>query len=291
MIKEKIVITGASSAIINAVIDNIQPKDKYDIVGITRRLQKEHRKDIDWIECDLSSDKNDYSFFKDADTIIHAAAVSKAYTKQEYFKINFELTKNIVDIANRFQVNKFVYISSIVADETSGYYGLSKLTSEKYIKSNFKNWLIIRPSQLYGYSEKTPVDSIIKKVSNNKIIFSPVGDPYRLIPIHYLEAARLIFESIFVKDFTNTTKLIIGPQSFNYKSLITEIAKSLNHKVLVIPIPKIIMMSIKYLLQTFNLKTDIYPDQIVRLYNPDKSINTKNSELIKISEYAHKKGK
>lgn len=286
MTKKKIVISGASSSIINAVIDLIQTKDKYNIVGITRKLQQEHRKDIDWVECDLSKDNNEYSFLKSVDTIIHAAAVSKAYSLQEYFKTNFESTKKLVDMTNRFQVNRFVYISSILADVTSGYYGLSKITSEKYIKSNSKNWLIIRPSQLYGYSEKTPIDSIIKKVSNNKMIFSPIGDPYRLVPIHYLEAAHLIFESIFIKDFTNTTKLVTGPQVFNYKSLVTEIMKSLNRKVLVIPIPKIIMMSIKYLLQTFNIKTGIYPDQITRLYNPNRDIkNSGNSKIMHLSEY------
>ena len=150
MVKKKIIISGATSFLMNAVIDLIQLQKKYHIIGITTKLREGQRKDIEWMECNLAMAENDYAFIKSADTIIHAVAISNAYTQQDYLNINLQSTKTLVDLANRFQVNSFVYISSILACETCGDYGLSKAISEKYIKSNFNNWLIIRPSQLYG---------------------------------------------------------------------------------------------------------------------------------------------
>ena len=161
MIK-KIIITGASSAIMNAVIELILLEEKYKIVGVTRKQQQNHRNDIEWVENDITSDR-DYLFLKDADLLIHAAAVSNAVNKEEYFKTNYEATCNLLKAATKYKVNRFIYISSIVSNEHSGYYGQSKLKSEKFIKNTFDNWLIIRPSQLYGYSDKAPIDSLIKQ--------------------------------------------------------------------------------------------------------------------------------
>lgn len=286
MAKKKIIISGATSAIMNAVIDLVQLKNEYHIIGITTKLQKGQRKDIQWMECNLTMTVNDYAFIKGADTIIHAAAISKAYTLKEYLNINLQSTKTLIYYANKFHVNNFIYISSIVACETCGDYGLSKFLSENYIKTNFTNWLIIRPSQLYGYSEKAPIDSLIKKVSTKQIIPSPIGDPYGLTPLYYLDAARLIFDSIFVDKLSKTIKIIIGPQAFNYKSLVSEIAKNLNRKIFVLPIPKIILFNLRKLIKILGIKAGIYPDQIVRLYNPNKNIKIiENNNLVYLSEY------
>ncbi|MCF6341207.1 MAG: NAD(P)-dependent oxidoreductase [Bacteroidales bacterium] len=287
--KKKIIISGASSALMNAVIDLIQLQKKYNIIGITTRLRKEHRKDIEWVECNLAWPGNDYSFIEGADTIIHAAAISNAYTRQDYFDVNFQSTKTLVELSKRFGVNNFIYISSVVACENSGNYGLSKLMSENEIKSNLNNWLIIRSSVLYGYSEKAPIDSLIKKIAAKQIIPCPVGDPDSLIPLYYLDAARLVFDAIFVEKLSNTTKFIVGPQMFNYKNLAHEIAKSLQKIIIIVPVPKVILMGLKTLIQLLGIKAGIYPDQIVRLYHPCKDAKAiENNELAHLSDYVRK---
>lgn len=290
MAKKKIIISGATSAIMNAVIDIMLLQDKYDITGITSKIGKNHRKDIKWVERNLTKSNNDYSFIKGVDIFIHAAAISNTYATKDYFKINLQSTKTFVDLANHYKVPNFVYISSVVACEKCGNYGLSKLLSENYIKSHFNSWLIIRPSVLYGYSEEAPIDSLIKKIASKKIIPCPVGDNISLIPLFYLDAAQIFYNTIFVEKITNHTKLILGPQAFNYKSLITEISKNLSKKVLIIPIPKLMMMMIKILIQLFGIKVGVYPDQVVRLYNTNKDIKTiENKKLLYLSEYLKRK--
>jgi len=153
--KKKIVITGASSAIMNAVIDLFLTKKEYRIVGVTRKINKKYRKDIEWIEADITK-IDDYSFLDSAEMVIHAAAISNTHCKGDYFKINFEATGNLLKAANQFEVNRFVYISSIVTGENSGYYGQSKYRSEMYIKDNF------RKSQMKGNEEAIIGTEIVK---------------------------------------------------------------------------------------------------------------------------------
>ncbi len=289
MAKKKIIITGATSAIMNTVIDFIQPQKEYQIIGITSKIKKGNRKDIEWVECDLTMSNNNYSFINGAEMLIHAAAISNAYTLQDYLNTNFQSTKKLVDLANHFRVNKFVYISSVISSKTSGHYGLSKMVSEEYLKFNFKTWLILRPSVLYGYSEKAPIDSLIKKVATKNLIPCPIGDPDNLIPLYFLDAARLIYSAIFTEKICNTTKLLLGPEAFNYRSLVVEISRSLHKKVFIIPVPRIIMMGLKNLIRLFRIKVGIYPDQIVRLYNSIINFkSTDNKKLKYLSEYIRK---
>ncbi|MCF6171608.1 MAG: NAD(P)-dependent oxidoreductase [Bacteroidales bacterium] len=289
MPKKKIIISGATSSLMNAVIDLVQLQEKYHIIGITTRLRKDQRKDIEWVECKLAGTENDFSFIKDADTIIHAAAISNAYTQKDYLAVNFQSTKTLVDAANKYKLNKFIYISSVLACENCGDYGLSKAMSENHIKSILNNWLIIRPSVLYGYSEKAPIDSLIKKIAAKQIIPCPVGDPDSLTPLYYLDAARLIFDAIFVEKLSSTTKFVVGPQAFNYKGLTNEIAKSLQKKILIVPVPKVILMGLKNLIQVFGIKAGIYPDQITRLYHSCKDVKAiENAKLTPLSEYVRK---
>ncbi len=285
MNKKKIVISGATSAIINAIIDLLQQHEEYNIIGITTNLKKVKRNDIEWIELDLQTTGNNYDFLENCDTLIHAAAISNAYTEQEYLDINLQSTKILVDNANLFGIRKFVYISSILACESCGDYGISKLRSEEYIKSKINNWLIIRPSQLYGYSAKSPIDKLIKKIKTNKFIICPIGDSNSLFPLYYLDAAQIIFNSIFTDKLTRETKLIIGSQAFNYKNMAIHIASILNNNIIIVPIPKIVLIALMKAIKLFRIKRIIYPDQIFRFYNPNMNVKPDNINLPHLVEY------
>ena len=285
MTKKKVVISGATSATMNVVIDLIKQSDEYSIIGITTNLKKIQRNDIEWVELDLQIAENDYDFLKNCDTIIHTAAISNAYTKQDYLDINLQSTKTLIDNSNLFGIRKFVYISSILACKNCGDYGISKLKSENYIKSNANNYLIIRPSQLYGYSDKAPIDNLIEKIKKNKFIICPIGDPSILIPLYYKDAARLIFNSIFTDKLSPTIKLIIGPQAFNYKSMALYIASCLSKKIIIVPIPKIVLIALMKTIKLFGVKRIIYPDQIFRLYNPNINVKPIMSNATQLSDH------
>ena len=289
--KKKVVITGASSSIIDAVINLIEPKESFEIVGITRKVRQGFRKDIKWVEYDLAGEDVDYSFLDNADIVIHAAAVSKEFTRQAYLEFNFQTTKVLIDKANQNGVKRFVYISSVLACKSCGDYGYSKYISEEYIKANFTNWLIIRPAQLYGYSEEAPIDNLINKIASERVIPCPVGDPKGLIPLFYIDAAQLIFNIIFKEKLISTTKTVAGPQAFSYKDMVNEIAKVIDKKVIIFPIPKFVLTGLRNFLILTGIKIGIFPDQIFRLYNPDKSVSTQIREVTTIKDYIRKKYK
>ena len=90
---------------------------------------------------------------------------------------------------------------------------------------------------------------------------------------------RLIFLSVVKKEESYAIKVFSGPESFTYKELVKEILNTQSRKVVIVPIPKILIMLAFYLLKISHLKIGVYPDQLFRFYNnpqnevsPDKTI-------------------
>ena len=103
------------------------------------------------------------------DSIIHLAAEHKDFgiSKEEYFKVNGEGTKVLLDAAAEMNIKKFIFYSSVAvygscqpsSDDTipqpNNFYGASKLRAEEEIREwaradASRRVVIIRPTVVYG---------------------------------------------------------------------------------------------------------------------------------------------
>ena len=118
----------------------------------------------------------DNAIFKNSRSIIHLAGkahdLRKASNPQEYYQVNFELTKKLYDTFLQSDARKFIFVSSVkaVADSVDGVltedvtpdpktdYGKSKLMAEQYIQSQplppGKSYFILRPCMIHGPGNK-----------------------------------------------------------------------------------------------------------------------------------------
>jgi nucleoside-diphosphate-sugar epimerase len=269
----------------DALIDRLIASD-YQVIAISRKEKKEElRTNVTWVVCDLAIPDQDLSFLKSADILFHAAAISNYYNRKDYLRNNYQSTINLTNAALTFGVGKIVYISSIIAGYTYGDYGISKIKSEEYISTHFDNWLFIRPSRLYGYSEQDPIDKLIANIKKKKIIISPVGDNKGIYPLYYLDLADQIYESSILSNQTKSIQNIVGPKAYTYKGMIDEIAKTLEKKPVIVPIPRMMIMMVYHILNTLNLKIGIYPDQLYRFYHCNDSVKATTNNLLSLPEY------
>lgn len=123
---------------------------------------------------------------KDCDAIIHLAGkahdLRKSSNPEEYYRVNFELTKQLYDIFLRSDAKKFVFISSVkssadtvaeILEETDfpnpqTDYGKSKLMAEQYIQAQVlpkdKFYYILRPCMIHGPGNKGNLNLLYKVV-------------------------------------------------------------------------------------------------------------------------------
>ena len=180
---KNILITGASGFIGSFLVEEGLNRGYRVFAGIRETSSRKYLQDdrIQFFIMDLS-DKNklagEFRRLKEQnivfDYVIHNAGVTKVVRREDFFRVNFQYTRNLIDalIESKCIPEKFLYIGSqeafgpgnastlepvreISQAKPVSLYGESKLQAEKYIASlnNFP-YLVYRPTGVYGPREK-----------------------------------------------------------------------------------------------------------------------------------------
>lgn len=166
----KVLMTGSHGFVGTNLIKALS--DKYEIVR--------------W---DIRSDEP----IPDVDAVIHLAgkAHDTKHTTEasEYFKVNTDLTKKIFDRFLESGAKKFIFFSSIKAQDGDTPYAKSKKAAEDYILSkqdDIKRIYILRPCMIHGPGNKGNLNLLYKVVKkgypwplaafNNKRSYASIGN-------------------------------------------------------------------------------------------------------------------
>lgn len=176
----KILITGASGFIGSFIVEEALRRGFETWAGVRSTSSRRYLQDarIHFIDLDFSSEDalTDALRGHDFDYIVHAAGVTKCLHRDDFFRVNYEGTKHLVDAILKLHMplKRFVYLSSLsvfgAIKEKQPYqeidehdtprpntaYGKSKLMAERYLDSigNDFNYIVLRPTGVYGPREK-----------------------------------------------------------------------------------------------------------------------------------------
>ena len=175
----KILITGASGFIGSFIVEEALRRGFETWAAIRKSSSKDYLRDerIHFIELNLNSKEQlvKQLMGHDFDYVVHAAGVTKCLNKQDFYRINTEGTKNLVDAlmeTTRMSLKRFVFVSSLsifgAIKEQLPYeeiretdipqpntaYGRSKLEAEQYLATTRVPYIILRPTGVYGPREK-----------------------------------------------------------------------------------------------------------------------------------------
>ncbi|MBP3253631.1 MAG: NAD(P)-dependent oxidoreductase [Bacteroidales bacterium] len=201
---KRFLVTGASGFIGSTLVDMLLERNDCEVfAGIRATSSKKYLQDprikfIDLNYTDTDALKQQLKA-ENFDTVFHLAGLTKAKRPEDFFKVNFEFTKHLVDAINGLPV-KLIYMSSFAAhgpaksnpfvqarvsdvNEPNTHYGKSKLKAEQYINENCKNnYIILRPTGVYGPRE-TDYFVYFKTIKNH--IDATLGTPKQRLTFIY----------------------------------------------------------------------------------------------------------
>ncbi|MCF6274907.1 MAG: NAD-dependent epimerase/dehydratase family protein [Robiginitomaculum sp.] len=210
---------------------------------------------VNWIEGTLDNPISEISLCAGVDTVIHMAGLVTARTKTEYYKINADAVGTLVQAAARAKVKRFVYLSSLVAQqaELSDYAG-SKRAGEGQLARNLgaMKGVVVRAPAVFGAEDKAtaPFYALIKK----GWLPAPGGRNWRKRKIglvHVDDLARFLTSACLDGSCDGRTVTTATRASITWPEFANECALALGKPVKVFPLP----LSVLYPIAVINSAT------------------------------------
>ena len=259
----KLFITGASSILGKNLIAKL-----LKIENVSIRLLEHHtpvkQELCQTFKADIQDKKSLNQACSGIDVVIHLAALTHSNSMKSYLEVNEKGTENLIAACQKNKVTRFIYISSAAATEKAGEYGVSKLRGEEKVKSSNLDWVVLRPSEVYGPGMDEGIGKLISWVKRFPVIPVIGNGSCFLSPVYVDDIIQAIVEIFNKKSLKNITLNLCGPEEMTMNEVIDRFSQFNQFKRKKIHFPLWFVRFSIFLLSAFNVKF-LFPDQIPRL--------------------------
>ncbi|WP_028951238.1 complex I NDUFA9 subunit family protein [Sulfurihydrogenibium subterraneum] len=205
----------------------------------------------DYIKAIKLTDKIENPIFEvNPDVVINLIGILKESKDNTFEYTHYEIPKRLIDASKSVNLKKFIQMSALGADINSkSRYQKTKAMAEQYLISSGLDYVIFRPSIIFGKEQKLFED--FKKYSKIAPFFLAPCDA-KVQPVNVYDVAEC-FEKATTTDVKNEIFELCGNKVVNYKELFEFALKYLNIKRPVIPVPK---KAFLFMIPAFSLMPD-----------------------------------
>jgi dihydroflavonol-4-reductase len=267
----KALVTGANGFVGSHLVEGLLGKG-YQVKCLVRKtsnLRWLSGLDIEYAYADIAKKSSLKSVVKDVDLIFHVAGLTKAKSREAYFKANAEGTKNLVEacLEENPKVKRLVYISSQAAvgpgdDEQPlnelalcrpiTHYGKSKLEGERIVLKHASQLpvTVIRPPAVYGPRDSDMLGFF--KVANKGFRISFGGGESFLSLCYIKDLIDGIILAAENPKSISQTYFIADDKIYSWREAFDIIARILNKRIIPLKIPKSIVFFLAFLSENFS---------------------------------------
>ena len=272
----KVGITGGNGFIGKKIILELLEKQIH-IISMQRSSQ--NIDDVEIRDFDLSNiSEKTKEIFSDIDVVIHTAALvhNRSANRKSHQKINFDATFNLVEICKSVGVQYFIFLSTV------GVYGVSSSVEKislknkvnpisEYAKSKLdvENILLINNSPMlvsilrlplvYGDSAKGNF-RLLEKIADTPIPLPFLNIKNKRSMVSVENVAKIIGVMVRNKNKYLGLHLLAEKKSFSTEEIIKTIKINKERRLLLFPVPRLVMKFILNMLGQKKLYQQLFED-------------------------------
>lgn len=272
----RIAITGATGYI-GSYLANFLQKRHYEIYKMGRH--KDRASNIPFIQFELGK-VNDYTALQGIDCLIHCAYDFSPIDYQMAKKINLDGSIDLFQNANRYGVNKIIYISTTSAFKNAiSNYGRIKYELETQARQF--NATIIRPGLVFNENPGGIVGALNRLVMKSSVVPIIGKGDQKFYPCH-IEDLAFLLEYLFDHDIHDPI-IAASEKVVTFKNIVTTLAQVHNKKCCLMPLPyEFIYLALKTA-ELLKIRTRMRSDSLKYMRYSNKNIDfsiTRKSGII-----------
>lgn len=298
----KILVTGANGYLGNCLAKRLSSQED-EINLLVRDLNSKNLpvgKKIKLFKGDITDAASIEASIKGCTQVYHCAAFARYNSKDRnlIYETNVDGTKNILQAASAFNIEKLVFTSSAGVfgpslnipltendpriESFESDYDFSKHMAENLVRefvSNGINAVIVNPTRIYGPGPEThsnAVTRLIKHILFKKILLLPKIEAYRT---NYCFIDDVVNGHLFamLKGRAGES-YILGGENISYKELLSSITAYASSKNYTLKLPVKFLKRLAYISELLNIGTELTPAMITRfaknrMVSSEKAIN------------------
>ena len=237
-------IFGASGQIGRNLIRKLTKND-YKVTAVTRNF---HQKAyvlktqanpgyIDIIEANIFDENRLRDLIKEADICINLIGILFEKGNINTFQNIHEKFPNFLSrLCKEYKIEHFIHLSALGIEQANdSNYAQSKLNGENFIKKNFENYSILKPSVVYSVDDNFTTN-FMKLLSILPFFPLYYNGKTKFMPINCSDLTEIIYQTINQK-LKSITIECIGPEQIAFKEIVEKLLKLIEKKRMLINFP------------------------------------------------------
>lgn len=171
---EKVLVIGANGKVGSIIVDILNTIDRYQVRVMLRKESQQANFDKNKVEFSIGDLEEDFEHaFKNVDKVIFAAGSGGATEDDKTLAVDRDGAKKAIDYAVKYNLKKFVMLSSMGTDKPEQVDGLevylkAKKAADDYLKSKTIQYSILQPGMLTDDEPKHEI-KVAEGLSEGKI--------------------------------------------------------------------------------------------------------------------------
>ncbi|KAK0750455.1 NAD dependent epimerase/dehydratase [Schizothecium vesticola] len=241
-----VTVFGATGALGRYIVNRLGRQGCTVVIPYREEMAKRHLKPLGdlgkivFMEYDLRNTESIEASVRHSDAVFNL--VGRNYPTKNFSleDVHVEGTERIADAVAKYDVDRFIHVSSYNADPNhiSEFYS-TKGRSEKVARSIFPETTIVRPAPMFGFE-----DNLLLKLASVTNLFTANNMQERYWPVHVNDVGEAL-EVMFFDDATAAqTYELYGPKNYSTEEIAEMVDREIYKKRRHINLPKALLKPI-----------------------------------------------
>jgi len=239
----KVLLIGGTGVIGEGVVPELLAHGH--VVRLASRSADEHAREwpgrVETVAADVMDTRALEAAAQGCDAAIHVTGiVDESPPGITFERINVVGVRNSLTAAERAGIGRFVFVSSLGAERGTSPYHRSKAEGERLVRGYRREWVIIRPGNVYGPGDQM-MSTLLRLVRTLPAIPLVDRGRWRFQPIWYRDLGRALACSVDAEHVARRVFDVSGDEITSMANLLDRLAELTGTSPVRVPIPSLVV--------------------------------------------------